>query len=206
MTEKDYNPEQKMKKIAKMQKKIEKTSLPSQTPAKDKKKDSELITQDKPNESEQTKVDKKEKKKPIIKKPVVKKTYAIVNVKSLPISTKQSVAICKFVKKKKIESAIADLEKVIVKKKPVPMKGEIAHKKGKGISSGKYPKKASEHFIKLLKSLLANANVNDLENPIVVEAVANKASRPHARFGRWQRKRTHIKLVAKSKKQKEEKE
>ena len=37
---------------------------------------------------------------------------------------------------------------------------------------------------------------------IEAEAVANLASRPYGRFGRWRRKRTHIKLVAKELKKK----
>ena len=146
-----------------------------------------------------------EKKKPIQKKPVVKKTEAVVNAKSLPISTKYSMAICRFIKNKKIGNAIVDLEQVIVKKKAVPMKGEIPHKKGKGMMSGRYPKKASEHFVKLLKSLLANANANEIDTPIIVEAVANLAQRPYGRFGRTRKKRTHVKLIAREKKKLNEK-
>ena len=141
-----------------------------------------------------------EGKKPIQKKPVVKKTEAVVNAKSLPISTKYSMAICRFIKNKKIGSAIVDLEQVIVKKKAVPMKGEIPHKKGRGMMSGRYPKKASEYFIKLLRSLLANANANEIDNPMVVEAIANLSQRPYGRFGRTRKKRTHVRLVAKEKK------
>ena len=80
------------------------------------------------------------------------------------------------------------------------MKGEIPHRKGKGMMSGRYPKKATEHFVKLLKSLLANSNANELNNPIIVEAVANFASRPYGRFGSIRRKRTHIRIKVKEKK------
>jgi len=135
-----------------------------------------------------------EKKKPIQKKTIVKKTEAIVNVVNLPISTKHSIAVCKFIKNKKIENAISELEQVLGFKKAVPMKGEIPHRKGKGIMSGRYPKKATEHFIKLLKALSANANTNGLDNPVIVEAVANIASRPFGKFGRVRKKRTHVKI------------
>ena len=57
------------------------------------------------------------------------------------------------------------------------MKGEIPHRKGK-IMSGRFPKNASEHFINLLKTLSANSNVNGLENPVIVEAIANIGERP----------------------------
>ncbi len=84
-------------------------------------------------------------------------------------------------------------------KKAVPMKGEIPHRKGK-IMSGRFPKKSAEHFIKLLKSLNANANLNELNNPVISEAVSNIAQRPYGKHGRVRKKRTHVKLVAKESK------
>src|SRR3989344_8448007 len=65
----------------------------------------------------------------------IKKTEAVVTSSNLPLSTKKSAAICKFIKNKKIEVAINDLERVINHKKVVPMVGEIPHRKGKGIMS-----------------------------------------------------------------------
>ena len=135
---------------------------------------------------------KTEEKKSTEKK---KKSTAQVNGYNIPISTKVSIAICKFIKNKKTSQAISDLEKVRIGKKAVPMKGEIPHRKGKGMMSGRFPKKASEHFIKLLKSASANAISNNIENPVVIEAIANIGSRPHGRFGNIRRKRTHIKIV-----------
>jgi len=137
---------------------------------------------------------KDEKKKTQEKR---KKTEAIVMAKNIPISTKHSAAICKFIKNKKIDGAINDLEAVLKFKKVVPMRGEIPHRHGKGMMSGRFPKKASENFIKLLKSLKANSNYNGLEDPIIVEAVANIGERPFGRFGAVRKKRTHIKIVAK---------
>jgi len=146
---------------------------------------------------EEKKPEVKEKKK--IEKPKVKKTEAVVNAKNLPISTKYAIEICKFIKYKPLEVAIKDLNLVLSHKRAIPMKGEYAHKKGKKMMSGKYPKKATETFIKLIKSLSSNALVNGVDNPIITEAIANLASRPKAKFGRWQRKRTHVKIVAKEK-------
>ncbi len=143
---------------------------------------------------------KEETKKPVKKeeKPKKKKTEVIVNVSNLPISTKKSRDLCRFIKYKRIGDAIADLEQVSRAKKPVPMKGEIPHRKG--IMSGGFPKKASENFIVLLKSLSANANANELEDPVIVEAIANIGVRPYGRFGRIRKKRTHVKIKAKEKK------
>ena len=88
-----------------------------------------------------------------------------------------------------------DLESVKKLKKAVPMKGEIPHRKG-NIMSGRYPQKASRNFIVLLKSLSANANFNDMEEPIIVEAFANIGERPYGQFGRIRKKRSHIFIKA----------
>lgn len=148
-----------------------------------------LITKDGEIKNEEKKTEKK----------IVKKNDALVNSYGLPISTKTSAALCKFIKNKTINKALEDLEKVSLIKKAVPMKGEIPHRKGKKIMSGRFPKKAAIIFLKLIKSLEANSNANGLEEPKIVEAVANKASRPYGRFGRVQRKRTHVRLRAESK-------
>lgn len=147
-------------------------------------------------ESEQPKKENNEEKKEAEK---TMKTEAVVNSFGAPLSTKYSIAICRFIKGKKIENAIFDLEQVIVKKKAIPMKGEIPHRKGK-IMAGRYPERSSKYFIKILKSLLANTVTNGFENPTITEAIANIASRPYGRFGRVRKKRTNIKIVAREKK------
>ncbi len=140
--------------------------------------------------------DKSREKKNV--KPTKKKTEAVVNAQSLPISTKQAGAICKFIRGKKIPPMIIYLEDVVAMRKAVPMKGEVPHKRG-NIMSGKYPVKAAGIFIKLLKNLTANANVAGINNLIISEAIANIASRPYGKFGAVRKKRTHIKLVAREK-------
>jgi len=152
----------------------------------------------KEEQTTENKTEKKEKSKETEK---IKKTEAVVNAFGLPISTKYSMYICKFIKGKEIEKAISDLEMVLKQKKSVPMKSGIPHRKGKGNMSGRYPKKAAENFIKLLKSLLANSNANELENPVITEAVSNIGQRPFGRFGRTRKKRTHVRIIAKERKQ-----
>jgi len=220
MTEKDYKPQKSEGKemVVKIPKKIAETKAQINNKIINKKNDEIVESKVKENKRLTTKkisepigeakkpsdseTDKEEKKKPIIKKPIKKKTQAFVNGNSLPISTKQSVAICKFIKGKKINDAIEYLEKVVVGKKAIPMRGEIPHRKGK-MMSGRFPKNASQQFIKLLKSLGANANANNLEEPIISEAIANKAQRPYGRFGRTQKKRSHVLIKCKEKKVKE---
>lgn len=198
MTEKDYNPKQKEKKaIEKQSKKVETLKEPK-SPIKEKQKENLKIEDKKKVEEDKGKPEIKAKgKKEQPKKP--KKTEAVVNSFNLPISTKNSAAICRFIKNKKIENAIADLEQVLTYKKAIPMKGEIPHRKGKGMMSGRYPKKATEYFIKLLKNLSANANANEFVEPIIMEAVANIGSRPFGKFGRVRKKRTHVRIIAKEK-------
>lgn len=161
--------------------------------------------------SEIAKEEKKAPEKKDVKKevPKVKKTEVSARGVNLPISTKDAKFVCKFIVKKRIGDAIRDLEQVEIGRKAVPMKGEIPHRKGKRIASGRFPKKAAKNFIVLLKSLAANANEGNLDEPIIVEAMANMAARPYGRFGRTQKKRTHVKIIAKDKikqeKKKEEK-
>jgi len=156
-------------------------------------------------EKSEKEIKKFEKKKKKLEKP--KKTEAIVKANNLPISTKHSVAICKFIKNKKIDDALADLEEVIKEKKAVPMKGEIPHRRGK-MMSGRYLKKAAQQFIKLLKTLKGNAIVNGLDEDVKIKiASANIGERPYGRFGFHRKKRSHVLLKAqKDKKQEAEKE
>jgi ribosomal protein L22 len=108
------------------------------------------------------------------------------------LSTKKSVAICKFIRGKTIDRAIADLEEVKQMKKAIPMKGELPHRKGKGMMSGRYMTKTVDYVLKLLKDLKANANVNGIEDPVIIEAIPNKASRPYGRFGAVKEKSPHF--------------
>ena len=87
------------------------------------------------------------------------------------------------------------------------MRGEIPHRKGK-IMSGRYPIKAAQQFVKLLKQLAANATINGIDiEKIKIECQANRAARPYKRFGNMRFKRTHVTLKLKlpEKKNKQEK-
>ncbi len=193
MTEKNYNPEQGK---AKTMKKQETVAPKAEVPVKkEDKKDTK--TEEKKETEKKAKAKKQEQR--------IKKDEAIVNGISLPISTKDSVAICKFIRHKPIDKAIADLEEVLKFKKAIPMTGEIPHRKGKGMMSGRYPIKPVGFFIRMLKDLKANSNVNGLDEPVIAEAIPNRASRPYGRFGSVKRKRTHVKIKAVEKNKLEEK-
>lgn len=199
MTEKDYNPNMKENKAMNKQKAVSKQII---TKAPETKKNNEenssklrQITENVEDKTKKTEIEKTKSKN------ISKKTQAEVNCMSVPISTKQAMAICKFIKYKRIDKAIADLKEVIKHKKIVPMRGEIPHRHGEGVMSGRYPLFASQNFITILKGLKGNANVNGIEEPVIAEAVANFAPRPFGRFGSVQRRRTHIRIIARNKKQ-----
>ena len=129
--------------------------------------------------------DKKEIKKEEVKnKPRIKKDFAVVNAPGVHISKRHGMYLCSFIKGKKIDSAIEDLEKVILLKKPVPFKGEIPHRKGE-IMSGRYPVAAAKIFIPLLKNLKGAVLYNGMDITItkIFSAYTNFASRPQRRGG-----------------------
>ena len=143
--------------------------------------------------------DKKEKKKEkALKNVIEKKEESVARGINLHISKKHAMYICSFIKDKKIDNAIDELEKVTKLKKVIPFKGEIPHRKGDGIMSGRYPVKAAGLFINVLKGLKGNVLVNEmeLENTRIYFASANLASRPRKSRGR-QAKRTNVVLKAK---------
>jgi len=180
--------------------KMEKEKQEEKIEEKQKQEEKEKIVETPKQEEKIEEKGKKERGKEKISKQ--KKTEAKVFGKNLPISTKHAIYICKFIKGKKLEDAIKALEQVIKKRQAVPFKGEVAHRKGRRMMSGKYPEKASKQFIKLLKSLIANVNMNslDLETTKISEASANKAPQQLHRFGRTQFKRTHVLIKAKEEK------
>lgn len=195
MTEKNYNPQQKDSKTSSKQARVSSANMDERM----KKQQNASPKVEQPMEKIETKKhevkteDKKIEKKQVQK---VKKTEAVFNGISLPISTKDSVAICKFIRGKSIDRALIDLEQVLNFKKAIPIMGNIPHRKGKGMMSGRYMTKPVEHFIRMLKDLKANSNVNGLDEPIIVEAIPNRASQPYGRFGAVKRKRTHVKIKA----------
>jgi len=147
-------------------------------------------------EKKETDKSKKEVKK--IEKKIPKKDEAVALGRNLHISKKQGIYVCNFIKNKTIDGAMKDLVQVIKMKRAIPFKGEIPHRKGKGMMSGRYPVKAAGLFINLLKSLKGNVLVNgmDLDKARINFASANWAARP-MRSNRREGKRTHVILKAK---------
>jgi ribosomal protein L22 len=109
------------------------------------------------------------------------------------VSKKQSMAIVRFIKGKKVDDAVELLNNVVKKKIAIPMKGEIPHRKG--MASGRYPVKASAVFIKLLKSVAANASQKAIEGNLVISGKVNTAPKTlRPRRFRHHFKRAYIEL------------
>lgn len=131
---------------------------------------------------------------------------------SLSISTKISVEICSFIRGKNLQKAKNILENVIAGKQAVPYKRynqEIPHRKGK-MASGRFPKKASNAILRLLKSVEANAQLKGLNtnNLAIKHLCAHQASRP-MHVGRHRNrvmKRTHVEIVVEETKEQPKKE
>jgi ribosomal protein L22 len=146
-------------------------------------------------EAEKSKEEKKSGKK---KEEKPKKYEAFAKGLSFPMSKKHSMYISNAIKGKTIDEAIQYLQRVIAFKQAVPFKGEIPHRKGPGMMSGRYPINASKLYINLLKGLKGNAIVNglELERTRIVESCSNWASRP-LRTGGRAAKRTNVVIRAK---------
>lgn len=119
---------------------------------------------------------------------------------ALPISFKQSVEVCSFIKSKNVGDAKKMLQNVIDKKTAVPIKRynwDLGHKKK--IGPGRYPENTSKEFIKMIESVEANAQFKGLNtsNLIITHVSANKSGKTW-HFGRKSRrrmKRTNIEIV-----------
>ncbi len=138
-----------------------------------------------------------------------KEKMAFAGGRSLPISTQQSVEICKALKKKKTSDAKKILTQAIEKKKPIRFtryNDNIAHKPG--IGPGKYPVSASKAILQVIKSAEANAQVKGLGTDLVIIHMnAHKAARPwhYGRQRRTKMKRSHIEVVVAEAPKKDEK-
>jgi len=118
----------------------------------------------------------------------------------VPISTKQAIEICNFIRDKSLQKAKSILREVIEKKRAVPFRRfnkDVGHKTG--IGPGRYPEKSSKEILRIVESAEANAQFKGLAtNSLVIRHLCvHKASQPW-HFGRKRRrqmKRSHIEII-----------
>lgn len=123
--------------------------------------------------------------------------FATAHGRSLPISAKQAIMICAYLRNKPLARAKAILTAAIKKKEAIPFtrfNNGIGHRSGIE-AAGSYPLKASTHILALLESAEANAINKGMSGELqVVEIRANRASSPmrQGRQSRREAKRAHV--------------
>jgi len=119
----------------------------------------------------------------------------------VPVSTKHSIEISKFLRYKPLSFAKAYLSEVIDLKKAIPFKTfnrDRGHKAG--MAAGRFPEKAAKEFLKLLNSAESNAQFKGLNvsNLKIIKLLANKAAIPMTGGrNRTSTKRTHLEVEVK---------
>lgn len=128
---------------------------------------------------------------------------------SMPISTKFAVEICNQLRGKTVAKAKNFLESVIQKKRAVPMKRynrDQAHKPG--IAAGRYPIKACQAILTVLKNAEANAQFKGLSTAsLSIKHISAKQGPKAWRLGRKRRrraKRTHVEIILAEQKREEQ--
>ena len=120
--------------------------------------------------------------------------------RSLPISTKASVEICRALREKTVTQAKEYLLKVMEQKAVVPFlryKHNVGHRKGP-YAAGRYPGKASKHILEILESAAANAtNKGFARGDLVIKHISAHKGPKVMHFGRHRgkAKRTHVQVV-----------
>ena len=128
---------------------------------------------------------------------------------ALPISFKQSVEICRFIRNRSVIEAKKLLNEVLREKLAIPFKKynfDLGHKKK--IGPGRYPQNASKELIKLIESAEANAQFKGLNtsNLSIVHFSAHNAGKAwhYGRKSRRRMKRTNVEIVVEEKAKKTE--
>lgn len=128
--------------------------------------------------------------------------------KTLKISPKHSVEICRAIRGMNVEKAKDYLNEVIEMKKAVPFKRhnkKVGHRKGlQGWPSGRYPVKAAKEILRIVENAEANAEYKglDTENLKILHSSSHKGfvikgGIPRA-FGRvtpFNTPTTHVQIV-----------
>ena len=128
---------------------------------------------------------------------------------ALPISFKQSVEVCNFIKNKNVSDAKKILQNTIDKKFAIPFRRynhDLGHKKKMG--PGRYPEKVSIEIIKLIEDVEANAQFKGLNtaNLVIAHISAHLAGKAwhYGRQSRRRMKRTNIEICVEEKTKKTE--
>lgn len=131
----------------------------------------------------------------------MKENMAKAITKDLGISTKISIEISNFIRGKTTKEAKQILERVLKKKQAIPFKrftDGVGHRKGANIAAGRYPQKATEAFLTIIKQCEANAQAKGLSEDLRIIHLAAQKGTNAFRAGRQRRrkyKRTHLEIA-----------
>jgi len=149
--------------------------------------------EEKKEEKKEKKPEKEPEKPKVVPKPKEKPLEAKAKAEYVPVSTKQAVNVCRFVKGKNVDKAIAYLEEVMKLKKAIPFvrhKRHTSHRRG--MEAGRYPKKVAKCMIELIQSAKANAIYLGLDETklIIIKAIPNRGFSKSSKRGRA----THLEI------------
>lgn len=126
------------------------------------------------------------------------------------ISLKYATETCREIKGKRLDKAIAFLERVLSHQDYLPLRKfrrNVPHRKGESkskVKSGRYPEKVCRAFINLLNGVKANADFKglDADNLLIVHAFASQGFSRYSfqskgRIGGKRRRKnaTHIEVI-----------
>jgi large subunit ribosomal protein L22 len=131
----------------------------------------------------------------------VKENMAKALGRDLPISFKQSIEICNYIRGDSLARAKQKLQDAIAMKKPIPFKrftNAIGHKRG-DLGAGAFPVKASGFILSLLNSAESNALFKGLNSKsLKVSHISVKKAGTAYHYGRKFRrrmKRCHVEVA-----------
>lgn len=131
----------------------------------------------------------------------MKENMARAITKDIGISTKVSIEIANFLRGKTSTESKSILERVLKKKQAIPYKrftDGVGHRKGAGIAAGRYPEKAAEAFLTLIKQCEANAQAKGLSSDLRIAHLVVQKGTNAFKQGRQRRrryKRTHLEIA-----------
>ena len=115
--------------------------------------------------------------------------HAAARGAGLNVSPKAAREVCHALKGMELEKAKIYLERVIDLEQAVPFKrhdGKVGHRKGKGMSSGRFPVKTAAAILKVIESAGNNGEALhiDIENWRIAHIAASRGVRFESRFPR----------------------
>ncbi|MAG47792.1 50S ribosomal protein L22 [archaeon] len=124
---------------------------------------------------------------------------AKLHVKNLPISTKNSVEICKFIRNLELNKAKTILSNVVQKKQAVPYfryRKDTPHKPG--LAAARFPVNASQHILKSLESVEQNALKSGMSTNLIISHISASKGAVQWHYGRQRRRKnkaTSIRII-----------